>query len=143
MMKRSARFVFFQRLSLAETSDGTLISRSSQVFIDSPNANAVSSLDIHANWVITSCDARSDQPQVALAYCSKPGDPACSHVFIGGAENTIVQMPKSCGLGPYARVAALAPHANQSILYAHGDHQQRKRADEPVYELHFDYSTSL
>ncbi|KAJ6511223.1 hypothetical protein DFH09DRAFT_942072 [Mycena vulgaris] len=114
-----------------------------EVFIDSPNANAVSSLDIHANWVITSCDARSDQPQVALAYCTKPGDPACSHVFIGGAENTIVQMPKSCGLGPYARVAALAPHANQSILYAHGDHQQRKRADEPVYELHFDYNFAV
>ncbi|KAF9034676.1 hypothetical protein BDZ89DRAFT_1036404 [Hymenopellis radicata] len=114
-----------------------------EVFIDSPNANAVSSLDIQANWVITSCDARSDQPQVALAYCTKPGDPACSHVFIGGAENTIVQMPKSCGLGPYARVAALAPHANQSILYAHGDHQQRKRADEPVYELHFDYNFAV
>ncbi|KAJ7864946.1 hypothetical protein B0H14DRAFT_2734817 [Mycena olivaceomarginata] len=98
-----------------------------EVFIDSPNANAVSSLDIHANWVITSCDAPRRPPR-------------CSHVFIGGAENTIVQMPKSCGLGPYARVAALAPHANQSILYAHGDHQQRKRADEPVYELHFDYN---
>ncbi|KAJ7677758.1 glycosyl hydrolases family 18-domain-containing protein, partial [Mycena polygramma] len=110
-----------------------------EVFIDSPNPNAVSSLDISAKWVITSCDARSDQPQVALAYCSSPSDPACSHVFIGGAENTIVQMPKSCGLGPYARVASLAPHANQSILYAHGDHQQRKRAGEPVYELRFDY----
>ncbi|KZV96693.1 hypothetical protein EXIGLDRAFT_407819 [Exidia glandulosa HHB12029] len=49
-------------------------------------------------------------------------------------------MPKSCGRGPYARVAALAPHVNQSILLAHDDHQKRKLADELVYELHFDYN---
>ncbi len=113
------------------------------MFIDSPNPSAVSSLSTTSDWVITSCDARSDQPQVALAYCSKSGNSGCAHIFIGGAENTIVQMPKSCGLGPYARVVQLTPHANQSILYAYGDHQKRKLADEPVFELHFDYGTSF
>ena len=61
----------------------------------------------------------------------------CAHVFIGSAEHTIVQMPSSCGLGPYARVASLTSHTNQSILSA--SHQAKKPANELVYSLSFDY----
>jgi hypothetical protein len=130
------------------------------VFIEAPNPAAVSSVDIHSDWVVTGCSASSDKPQKVcksslyihetikivcqvLAYCSKPmGGSGCAHVFIGGATHTIIQMPKSCGKGPYARVASLEPHPDQSILLGHGDHHKRKLADESVYALHFDYGSS-
>lgn len=34
-----------------------------EIFIDSPNANAVSSMAHTADWVITDCHPTSDQPQ--------------------------------------------------------------------------------
>ena len=134
-----------------------------EVFIDSPNDQSVSSMAPVSDWVVTSCDPKSDQPQTVsmrsqslslisnchsitldnaqvLAYCSKSMDSSgCAHVFIGNAEHTIVQMPSSCGLGPYARVASLTPHTNQSILSTF--HQAQKPANELVYSLSFDYGT--
>jgi hypothetical protein len=132
-----------------------------EVFIDSPNSQSVSSMALVSDWVVTSCDPRSDQPQTVsmrrrfphfhfalslipvnfcqvLAYCSKSMDNSgCAHVFIGGAQHTIVQMPSSCGLGPHARVASLTPHTDQSILSAF--HQVKKPGNELVYSLSFDY----
>ena len=134
-----------------------------EVFIDSPNTQSVSSMAPVSDWVVTSCDPKSDQPQTVrmrhrfshlplhchsithnncqvLAYCSKSMDNSgCAHVFIGSAEHTIVQMPSSCGLGPYARVASLTPHTNQSILSTF--HQAQKPANGLVYSLSFDYGT--
>ena len=34
-----------------------------EVFIDSPNAQSVSSMALISDWTVTSCDPRSDQPQ--------------------------------------------------------------------------------
>jgi predicted nucleic acid-binding Zn-ribbon protein len=61
----------------------------------------------------------------------------CGHVFLDGAEHTIIKMPKSCGKGPYARIASLAAHPNQNVLSA--VHQSVKPASEQVYQLRFDY----
>jgi hypothetical protein len=61
----------------------------------------------------------------------------CSHVFIDGAEHTIIKMPKSCGRGPYARIASLTVHPNQDALSS--AHQLIKPAAEQVYQLKFDY----
>ncbi|KAF8144038.1 hypothetical protein K438DRAFT_1874697 [Mycena galopus ATCC 62051] len=111
----------------------------SSVFISSPNAASVSSLDIESDWAITDCDPTSDQPQTALAYCTCPlsdQDCGCSHVFIGGAADTIVKLPPSCGLGPYARVVSLEINPDQSVLT--GRHATKRIAD-PVYSLSFDY----
>jgi hypothetical protein len=75
-----------------------------------------------------------------LAYCSKSMDDpqsGCSHVFIDGAEHTIVKMPKSCGRGPYARIASLDVHHDQKVLSS--AHQLIKPTTEPVYQLSFDY----
>ncbi|KAK7039901.1 hypothetical protein R3P38DRAFT_2902374 [Favolaschia claudopus] len=110
-----------------------------EVFIDSPNANAVSSLELHTDWVITSCHPTSDQPQSVPMYCSKDlADSECSHVMIGGAAHTIVKMPSNCGRGPFARVASLTVHPDQNILSKY--HQSQKPASEPVYLLNFDYN---
>ncbi|KAJ7300594.1 hypothetical protein DFH08DRAFT_725187, partial [Mycena albidolilacea] len=110
-----------------------------EVFLDSPNSNSVSSLELKTNWVITSCHPTSDRPQEVPIYCSKGlSSSECSHVMIGGAEHTIVKMPQNCGRGPYARVASLDLHPDQNVLSSY--HQSRKPANEPVYLLKFDYS---
>ncbi|KAJ7636644.1 hypothetical protein FB45DRAFT_741932, partial [Roridomyces roridus] len=113
----------------------------SSVFISSPNAASVSSLDLESDWVITNCDSTSDQSQSVLAYCTCPiedEDCGCGHVFIGQANDTIVKLPDTCGLGPYARVVSLEPHPDQTVLSA--NHAARKRSTDPVYSLVFDYS---
>ncbi|KDR74915.1 hypothetical protein GALMADRAFT_141231 [Galerina marginata CBS 339.88] len=109
-----------------------------EIFIDSPKASSVSSMNLQSNWVLTGCDAKSDQPQQVAVYCSVPNSATCQHVFIGGAENTIVELPKSCGLGPYARVVSLEVHSNQFVLT--GAHATAKPASENVYTLSFDYN---
>ncbi|KAJ6484674.1 hypothetical protein C8R45DRAFT_1214705 [Mycena sanguinolenta] len=113
----------------------------SSVFISSPNAASVSSLDLASDWVVTDCDATSDQPQSVLAYCTCPMDDedcGCAHVFIGHATDTIVKMPTTCGLGPYARVVSLEVHPDQTVLST--EHGVRKRSTDPVYWLVFDYA---
>ncbi|KAJ7222199.1 hypothetical protein GGX14DRAFT_301962, partial [Mycena pura] len=105
-----------------------------EVFIDSPNPSSVSSLDISEGWVLSGCDPKSDQPQTVVADCSTNSD-ACQHVFIGGAANTIVKLPLSCGLGPYARVVSMDPHTNQSVLARY-----RRTASGTVFSLSFDYN---
>ncbi|KAJ7257772.1 hypothetical protein C8J57DRAFT_1516652 [Mycena rebaudengoi] len=112
-----------------------------EVFISSPNPGSVSSMDAASDWVITGCLRSSDQPQEILAYCSKPVDhpeSGCGHVFINQAEHTIVRMPKTCGLGPYARIASFEVHSNQDILSEF--HANRKPVSEPVYAVKFDYN---
>lgn len=37
-----------------------------EVFISSPNPSSVSSLDVQSDWVITGCDATSDQAQEVI-----------------------------------------------------------------------------
>ncbi|KAJ7502451.1 hypothetical protein B0H11DRAFT_1712411, partial [Mycena galericulata] len=112
-----------------------------EVFISSPNPGSVSSLDLASDWVITGCARSSDQPQEVLAYCSKSmdsDDSGCGHVFIGQAENTVVRMPSTCGLGPYARIASLTPQENQMAAPAHVRRQLPE--NELVYSLKFDYN---
>ncbi|KAJ7264087.1 hypothetical protein B0H12DRAFT_1102814 [Mycena haematopus] len=113
----------------------------SSVFISSPNAASVSSLDLESDWAITDCDATSDQAQSVLAYCTCPmedADCGCAHVFIGKAADTIVKLPSTCGLGPYARVVSLEVHPDQTVLS--GRHAAIKRSPDPVYSLTFDYA---
>lgn len=66
-------------------------------------------------------------------------DSGCGHVFIGQTENTIIKMPTSCGLGPYARITSLAVHPDQTILSG-TSHQDQIPQNEKVYALGFDYN---
>ncbi|KAJ7826386.1 hypothetical protein B0H14DRAFT_2817404 [Mycena olivaceomarginata] len=109
-----------------------------EIFINSPKQGSVSSMSLASNWVIVNCDAKSDQAQQVEAYCSKPNDSACNHVHIDGAANTVIELPKSCGAGPYARIVSLEVHANQSVLPA--EHSALKPISESVFLLHFDYN---
>ncbi|KAF9465227.1 hypothetical protein BDZ94DRAFT_1307367 [Collybia nuda] len=115
-----------------------------EVFISSPNPSSVSSVSIESDWVLTDCLRSSDQPQTVLAYCSKPMDDTesgCGHVFIGNAKHTIVRMPKSCGLGPYARIKSFEIHPDQTVLSP--VHMKKKPVSEPVYSFSFDYQFSV
>jgi hypothetical protein len=57
-----------------------------EVFIDSPNAGSVSSMDSKSDWVITSCSASSDQPQsVRLLFPSVYHQDSCSSMFAGSS----------------------------------------------------------
>ncbi|KAK7014298.1 chitin-binding type-1 domain-containing protein [Favolaschia claudopus] len=128
--------------SSGEPDDGTENdSAFGEVFMTSPHVGSVSSLDLASDWVIHECDPSSDQPQQVLIHCSKSmdsEDSGCAHVFMGTAENTVVRMPKACGLGPYARVVSLAAHEDQSVLPIH---IRRNLPDnELVYLLNFDYN---
>ncbi|KAJ6518951.1 hypothetical protein C8R45DRAFT_1116819 [Mycena sanguinolenta] len=118
-----------------------------EVFIYSPNENAVSSVDaLDTDWVIPAgvCDATSEDPQTVPIYCSSTLNAStCAHVMIGGAENTIVKMPASCGAGPYARVASLNIHPTPSALGLSADQLAQKPANEAVYVLSFDYDFSV
>jgi hypothetical protein len=75
------------------------------------------------------CYAPANLEKSMLFSCSQP---------VGGAEHTIVEMPKSCGLGPYARVASLDVHPDQTVLSDF--HAQAKPASESVFLLSFDYN---
>ncbi|KAJ7203385.1 hypothetical protein GGX14DRAFT_309849, partial [Mycena pura] len=107
----------------------------SSVFIASPNAASVSSLDTESDWVLSDCDPTSDQPQSSVtATCTCPMDDedcGCAHVLIGKAYDTIVKLPSNCGLGPYGRVVFLELRPDQSGHRADGG---------PGYSLAFDYA---
>ena len=49
--------------SLSTTNDSENSEAFGEVFIDSPNLQSVSSMAPVSDWVVTSCDPRSDQPQ--------------------------------------------------------------------------------
>ncbi|KAH7922056.1 hypothetical protein BV22DRAFT_1049173 [Leucogyrophana mollusca] len=109
------------------------------VVIDSPNNQSVSSVAPHSDWRLVGCNGSTAEPQSVLAYCSKAMDDptsGCSHVFIGQAEHTIVQMPYGCGKSPYARIKSLQVHSHPAIRRAY---IEGKPASEPVYQLDWDY----
>ena len=46
-----------------------------EVFIDSPNPQSVSSMALVSDWIVTSCDPKSDQPQtvsmpMSCSFCT-------------------------------------------------------------------------
>ncbi|KAJ6460467.1 hypothetical protein C8R47DRAFT_994030, partial [Mycena vitilis] len=112
----------------------------SSLFISSPNAASVSSLDIDSDWALAACDPASDRAQSVLAYCTCPitdENCGCAHVFIGGAADTVVKLPPSCGQGPYARLVSLEVNHDQTLL---PERHLRQRSAGPVYSLAFDYA---
>ncbi|KAJ7642191.1 hypothetical protein FB45DRAFT_1054475 [Roridomyces roridus] len=114
-----------------------------EIFIYSPNEQAVSSLDtVDTDWVIPAgvCDPTTEQPQTVPIYCSSNlNTSSCAHVMIGGAANTIVRMPSTCGPGPYARIASLNVHPNPSTLGLSAAQMAQKPTNEPVFLLTFDF----
>ncbi|KAH8997662.1 hypothetical protein EDB86DRAFT_3076463 [Lactarius hatsudake] len=65
---------------------------------------AISDITPAAGWrIITRCDPAATAQDIQLECAD--GNPDCDHLFQGGAVDTIVRLPDSCGPVPFARVA--------------------------------------
>ncbi|KAL2829474.1 hypothetical protein BDW59DRAFT_178440 [Aspergillus cavernicola] len=78
-----------------------------------------------------------------LIYCRRGRDKKCDKVFLGGAADTIITLPRHIGSGPYARIVSIEP----VHLHYLSDFHKSKRAieghDSIVYNLTFDYRFEL
>jgi hypothetical protein len=65
--------------------------------------NALSDLTSAAGWKVDGCpsDWKDGETKVTMTCMDAS---KCAHVFNGGAEDTVVRLPESCGKGPFARV---------------------------------------
>ncbi|KAH9060372.1 hypothetical protein EDB83DRAFT_2520372 [Lactarius deliciosus] len=64
---------------------------------------AISDITPAAGWrIITRCDPAATAQDIQLECAD--GNPDCNHLFQGGAVDTIVRLPDSCGPMPFARV---------------------------------------
>ncbi|KAG8967788.1 hypothetical protein FRC03_009337 [Tulasnella sp. 419] len=56
-----------------------------------------------AGWTVWNCERSPESQEIRLACTGEPE--LCAHVFQDGAVDTIVRLPESCGIGPFARIA--------------------------------------
>ncbi|KAF8472221.1 hypothetical protein DFH94DRAFT_192159 [Russula ochroleuca] len=90
--------------------------------------SAISDITNATGWHITSCDPSATTQKIQLVC--KGGNPDCDHLFQGGgAVNTIVRLPNSCGPMPFARVAQ-----HQILQY----NLSSRASEAPVHELALD-----
>ncbi|KZT68486.1 hypothetical protein DAEQUDRAFT_328526 [Daedalea quercina L-15889] len=78
----------------------------------SGSQSAISDLTPAAGWQILDCDSNSTTQDIR-AVCSNP-TASCEHLFQGGAVGTIVRLPENCTAMPFARVAQVWDHENQT-----------------------------
>ncbi|EPS95680.1 hypothetical protein FOMPIDRAFT_1131914 [Fomitopsis schrenkii] len=78
----------------------------------SGSPTAISDLTSAAGWQILDCDANSTAQDIR-AVCTDP-NASCEHLFQGGAVGTIVRLPENCTAMPFARVAKVWDHENQT-----------------------------
>jgi hypothetical protein len=67
-----------------------------------------------AGWHILDCNATSLEPQVIRLVCESE-DAGCNAIHEGGAEDTVVRLPDSCGGGPFARLARIWESPDQNV----------------------------
>jgi hypothetical protein len=101
---------------------------------------AISDVTNAAGWQILDCDAKSANPQDIRLVCTDP-KAGCDSLFKGGAEDTIVRLPNSCGAGPFARVTKAWVHEDQSVPSSVAKKMKRAVADpkHPVRGLALTY----
>ncbi|KAI0727074.1 hypothetical protein C8Q72DRAFT_925596 [Fomitopsis betulina] len=78
----------------------------------SGSPTAISDLTSAAGWQILDCDANSTAQDIR-AVCADH-NASCDHLFQGGAVGTIVRLPENCTTMPFARVAKVWDHENQT-----------------------------
>ncbi|KAH9894966.1 hypothetical protein C8Q73DRAFT_645192 [Cubamyces lactineus] len=88
-------------------------SASGIVRISGPDS-AVSDISPSAGWSIIDCDRHAADQDIRLV-CQDPSR-GCAHVYLNGAQDTLVRLPENCGSMPFAVVAReWWTHSNQSI----------------------------
>ncbi|GJJ71622.1 hypothetical protein EMPS_03972 [Entomortierella parvispora] len=92
-------------------------------------------------WTIVGC---KDSPtltkgQTVMAYCtSKNPKKDCAGLFVGGADNTLVTLPKSCG-APFGRIVKFEPTTVSKLPEAERIRVSRAK-DVSVFIMKFDYN---
>ncbi|KAJ6480315.1 hypothetical protein C8R45DRAFT_1076400 [Mycena sanguinolenta] len=75
-------------------------------------SSAVSDITPAGGWTILDCDTDSLAQSVRLACQTS----ACEHLFEGqGAIDTVVRLPETCGMSPFARVAGIQVDPDQTL----------------------------
>ncbi|KAI1787639.1 hypothetical protein LXA43DRAFT_1164830 [Ganoderma leucocontextum] len=74
--------------------------------------SAISDLTPAGGWTILDCNATSADQEIRLV-CHDPSK--CDHLYLNGAENTLVRLPDDCSSEPFAIVNQVWDHDNQSI----------------------------
>ncbi|KAF9369454.1 hypothetical protein BGX21_005959 [Mortierella sp. AD011] len=92
-------------------------------------------------WTIVGCNDSADliNGQTVLAYCSSTNPQVdCADLFVGGAINTLVTLPPTCG-APFGRIAKFDPTTTsqlpRSVLTNLGTSVQ----DVSVFVMQFDF----
>ncbi|KAF7297644.1 hypothetical protein MKEN_01387500 [Mycena kentingensis (nom. inval.)] len=75
--------------------------------------SAISDITTAAGWTILDCDPDAVAQNIRLVCTGSDAD--CAHLEEGGAKNTLVRLPTSCGSVPFARVARIWVHADQTV----------------------------
>ncbi|PCH33009.1 hypothetical protein WOLCODRAFT_63935 [Wolfiporia cocos MD-104 SS10] len=78
-------------------------------------SEAISDLTSAAGWQILDCDPNGKEQDIR-AVCSNT-TAGCDHLFKGSAEGTIVRLPQNCTQMPFARVASVWDHENQTTTF--------------------------
>lgn len=92
-------------------------------------------------WTIVGCNTspKLTKGQTVMAYCSsKNPKKDCAGLFVGGADNTLVTLPKSCG-APFGRIVKFEP-TSISKLPEFDRNRLRNEKDVSVFIMKFDYN---
>ncbi|KAJ6587509.1 hypothetical protein DFH09DRAFT_229978 [Mycena vulgaris] len=77
---------------------------------------AIGDITEAAGWEILDCSPNALSQDIRLVCMDDIDTSKCHHLHQGhGAVDTIVRLPESCGKGPFARVANIGVHPDQSI----------------------------
>ncbi|KAL4263440.1 hypothetical protein AB1N83_008684 [Pleurotus pulmonarius] len=95
-------------------------------------------------WIVLDCDPHSLEQEIRLV-CQPDDDTACNHVFDHwGPEDKIVQLPESCGSGPFARIAAASLASNQDLpAHAVGKVVRRSGIQPVIHSFKIDTNFAL
>ncbi|KAL2060601.1 hypothetical protein VTL71DRAFT_9242 [Oculimacula yallundae] len=91
----------------------------------------------------TILDATFDHSEETIYfYCNHHQDSAeCKHLWIDGAEDTIIRLPAHIGEGPFARVVSVKPAEPEYELPGHHVYSRSlEKNANPIYKMVFDYN---
>lgn len=76
-------------------------------------------------------------------YCHKGRETHCDQVFLDGAQDTIIAIPRHIGSGPYARIVSMEQVDHSLLPDYHIGRRALQQEHSTVYKLVFDYSFDL
>ncbi|KAH9920540.1 uncharacterized protein BXZ73DRAFT_104666 [Epithele typhae] len=94
------------------------------------SSTGISDLTEAAGWVILGCNSTAADQDVRVACYDS--DMGCDHLYLNGAENTIVRLPDECASMPFALVLSVWDHEDQSIPASKRSLLTRRNGTDPI-----------